>query len=229
MAGKGPGAARRIILRWLLGQFIPEIRIHQTPIPMLKKILLVIAIIVVGIIIVSRFQPDSYTVERSSTIEAPPEVVFAEVNDFSKWQKYNAWADTDPNAVYTYNETPRGVGASCSWKGNSDMGAGQMTILESRPNAYVKVDLEFIEPFEGKAITEYVLAPVNGGTQITQRMTSEHNFFSKIMCLFMDMDQMIGEKFEEGQRRMQAGLKGMQTEPEVVPAPASSDSVAVGV
>jgi uncharacterized protein YndB with AHSA1/START domain len=194
---------------------------------MLKKILIILLIIIVGIIIVSRFQPDSYTVERSATIAAPPEVVFEHMNDFEKWQQFNAWGDSDPNAVYTYSDVSSGVGANFHWKGNSDMGEGRMTILESRPNEYVKVDLEFIKPFEGKAMTEYVIAPADGGTQLTQRMSSDHNFFSKIMCMFMDMDQMIGEKFEEGQRRMQKALNGQVAEPVAAPEPATQDSTAI--
>lgn len=187
--------------------------------PMLKKFLLVIAIVLVGIIIASRFQPASYTVERSATIDAPPEVVFAHVNDFTKWQQFNAWGDADPNAVYTYSDVSSGVGANFHWKGNSEMGEGRMTILESKPNEYVKVDLEFIEPFAGKAVTEYVIAPEGTNSKLTHRMSSEHNFFSRIMCMFMDVDKMIGEKFEEGMRRMNKVL------PALVPAPEPSTEV----
>lgn len=192
---------------------------------MLKKILLVIALILVGIIIASRFQPDGYTVERSATIDASPELVFAHMNDFRKWQQFNAWGDSDPNAVYTYSDVSSGVGATFHWKGNSDMGEGRMTMLESRPNEYVKVDLTFIEPFEGKATTEYVMAPEGEGTKLTQRMSSTHNAFSKIMCMFMDMDQMIGEKYEEGFRRMNKVLPALGPAP-VEPISMPSDSTA---
>mgnify|MGYP003382719264 CR=1 FL=1 len=54
---------------------------------MIKKLLIGLAVVIVGIIIVSRFQPDGYTVERSATIAAPPEVVFEHVNNFEKWQQ----------------------------------------------------------------------------------------------------------------------------------------------
>ena len=130
--------------------------------------------------------------------------------------------------MYTYNDIASGVGANFNWKGNSDMGAGKMTILESKPNEYVKVDLEFIEPFEGKAIAEFVLAPASGGTQLTERTSSEHNFFSKIMCMFMDMDKMIGDKYEEGFARMNRVLPTLETAPAEAPITTPSDSTAVG-
>ncbi|MBK7268804.1 MAG: SRPBCC family protein [Flavobacteriales bacterium] len=192
---------------------------------MIKKLLIGLAVVIVGIIIVSRFQPDGYTVERSATIAAPPEVVFEHVNNFEKWQQFNAWGDSDPNAAYTYNETESGVGANFHWKGNSDMGEGRMTILESKPNEYVKVDLSFIEPFEGKAIAELLLEPTEGGTKLTERTSSDHNFFSKIMCMFMDMDKMIGDKYEEGFRRMNKVLPGLEPAP-IEPITAPQDSTA---
>ncbi|MBK6542648.1 MAG: SRPBCC family protein [Flavobacteriales bacterium] len=192
---------------------------------MIKKLLIGLAVVIVGIIIVSRFQPDGYTVERSATIAAPPEVVFEHVNNFEKWQQFNAWGDSDPNAAYTYNETESGVGANFHWKGNSDMGEGRMTILESKPNEYVKVDLSFIEPFEGKAIAELLLEPTEGGTKLTERTSSDHNFFSKIMCMFMDMDKMIGDKYEEGFARMNKVLPGLEPAP-IEPITAPQDSTA---
>jgi uncharacterized protein YndB with AHSA1/START domain len=192
---------------------------------MIKKLLIGLAVVIVGIIIVSRFQPDGYTVERSATIAAPPEVVFEHVNNFEKWQQFNAWGDSDPNAAYTYNETESGVGANFHWKGNSDMGEGRMTILESKPNEYVKVDLSFIEPFEGKAIAEFLLEPTEGGTKLTERTSSDHNFFSKIMCMFMDMDKMIGDKYEEGFARMNKVLPGLEPAP-IEPITAPQDSTA---
>ncbi len=199
----------------------------NTTTTMIKKILIGLLVIIVGIVIVSRFQPDSYTVERRAIIAAPPEVVFEHVNSFQKWQQFNAWGDSDPNAVYTYNDTESGVGANFHWKGNSDMGEGRMTILETKPNEYVKVDLSFIEPFEGKAIAEFLLEPTEGGTKLTERTSSDHNFFSKIMCMFMDMDKMIGDKYEEGFRRMNNILPSLTPAPvEPVTAPQDSSATA---
>ena len=117
------------------------------------------------------------------------------------------------------------MGANFHWKGNSDMGEGRMTILESKPNEYVKVDLSFIEPFEGKAIAELLLEPTEGGTKLTERTSSDHNFFSKIMCMFMDMDKMIGDKYEEGFARMNKVLPGLEPAP-IEPITAPQDSTA---
>lgn len=174
---------------------------------MLKKILLGLLAIVVIIIIVSRFQPDTYTVERTATIEAPPQVVHAQLNDFRNWEKFNPWADADPNPRYTYEGPATGVGSVYHWEGNKEFGKGRFTIAESKPDEYIKVDMQFIEPFAGAGVVEYRMAPAPGGTQLTETMTGEHSWMSKIMCLFVSFDKMLGEKFEEGHRRMNAVMK----------------------
>ncbi len=176
---------------------------------MTKKILLGLLAFVVLIVIASHFQLDSYTVERTGTINAPPQVVFTQITDFRNWEKFDPWRDLDTNMVLSYSGAESGVGAKYQWVGNSDVGKGEMTIVEARPNEYIKVALHFIEPFAGDAVNEFRLAPDGGGTRLTQSMTGEHNFLSKIMCLFMPMDKMIGPMYEEGFKRMNKAMEGM--------------------
>jgi hypothetical protein len=73
-----------------------------------------------------------------------------------------------------------------------------MTIVESRAPEQIDVDLHFIKPFEGQADTNFQFAPEGEGTKVTWHMEGKHNFFGKLMCLFMDMDKMVGGSFESG-------------------------------
>src|SRR5262249_31498349 len=63
---------------------------------MFKKIVLwFIAIIVIGILVlvgVVAMQPTDFKIERKATIAAPPAEVFAQVNDFRKWDDWSPWA-----------------------------------------------------------------------------------------------------------------------------------------
>lgn len=43
-----------------------------------------------------------------------------------------------------------------------------------------------------------VLTPSNGGTDVTWSMTGVNPFMMKVMCLFMNMDRMVGKDFEKG-------------------------------
>jgi hypothetical protein len=169
---------------------------------MVKKIvlgiLLVLVVIVGGVAILAAMQPATYQVERTSTMAAPSAVVFAHVNDFRKWDAWSPWAKRDPNAKNSYEGSSEGKGAIFKWSGNSDVGEGQMTILESQPNELIKIKLDFVRPFEDTSIVEFKFKDAGEKTQVKWEMHGEHNFMSKVMCIFASMDSMIGPDFEMG-------------------------------
>ncbi len=169
---------------------------------MLKKILLGLGAIIAIILIVAAFQPSTYRVERTATIDHPPSVVYAHLNDFHHWQKFNPFPDPDPHVQLTYDGAPAGEGAIYKWQGNAEVGKGQMTITESKPNEHIQIAMHFMEPFEGHATTHFNMKPDANGTELTWAMEGENKYVGKIMCLFMDMDKMIGEQFEKGLARM---------------------------
>jgi hypothetical protein len=174
---------------------------------MLIKILLGLAVIIVGIIIASRFQPHTYTVERTGTIAAPPSVVFAQLIDFRNWVKFDPCMELDANAVFSYEGPESGVGAKYHWTSNA-AGKGSMVITEISPDKEVKFDMHTLEPWESHATSAFQLVPDGNGTKLTWSMTGEHNFISKIMNLFKSMDEMIGGQYERGFERMNNAFVG---------------------
>jgi hypothetical protein len=167
---------------------------------MWKKILLGLVVVVVIFLIVVALQPAHFSVKRSANIQAPPERVFAQINDFKAWNSWSPWAKLDPNCKYTFGETSVGEGATYAWEGDGNVGSGNMTITESKPAQQVDIRLEFIKPFPGLCPTQFTFKPEGGGaaTQVTWTMSGEKNFISKAMCLFMSMDKMVGGDFEKG-------------------------------
>ena len=166
--------------------------------PVLKYILIGLLVLVALFLIVVALQPSSFRVARSTTIAAPPSVVFAQVNDFHKWEAWNPWDKIDPAMKRTYEGAPSGAGAIYAWVGNSDVGEGKMTITESRPGELVRINMEFFKPMAGTSTTEFTFVPQGGGTLVTWTMFGDNNFVGKAMCLFMNMDTMIGGQFEKG-------------------------------
>lgn len=167
--------------------------------PVFKIILIGLAVVVALFLIVVAMQPSTYKVARSATIGAPPSVVFAQVNDFHKWAAWNPWDKVDPAMKKSYEGSPAGVGAVYAWVGNGDVGEGKMTITESRPGELVRINMEFFKPMAGTSTTEFTFAPQgDGGTLVTWSMSGENNFVGKAMCLFMNMDTMVGGQFEKG-------------------------------
>lgn len=162
---------------------------------------LVVALLVLFVIVVA-IQPSEFRYARATTIAAPPETVFAQVNDFHKWEHWSPWAKLDPNMKTTYEGPSSGKGAKYAWLGNSDVGEGKMEITESRSPEYIKIRLDFIQPFAATNWTEFKFEPNGDQTHVEWSMSGENAFVAKAMCMFMDMDAMMGEYFEKGLAQM---------------------------
>jgi Polyketide cyclase / dehydrase and lipid transport len=173
---------------------------------MLKIILIAVPIIVVVFIIVA-LQPSTYRVTRSLAIAAPCEAVFPHMNDFKKWEAWNPWGKADPNIKLTYGSQTSGVGANYAWTGNKEAGEGRATITESRPNESVKYKMEFFKPMAGESEMEFTFKPQGDQTEVTMTVTGEKNFMARAFCLFVNMDKMIGGKFEKALADLNEALK----------------------
>ena len=172
---------------------------------MLRKILIGIAALIVLFIAVVAMQPADFKVVRSATVSAPAAIVFAQVNDFHKWNAWSPWAKLDPAMKQAFEGPESGAGAVYSWEGNNEVGAGRMTLTESRPSEFVRIKLEFLKPFAAVNTTEFSFAPQGSdATSVTWSMEGKNNFISKAFCLFMNMDKMVGGDFEKGLAQMKA-------------------------
>jgi len=165
---------------------------------MLKKILLVLVALVLVFVVVVALQPSEFHVERSVTVDAPASKVFGEVNDFHKWEAWSPWAKLDPNAKVNFEGPEAGEGTAMSWAGNSEVGAGKMTLVESRPDELVKIKVDFTEPFEGTSGAQFDFKSEGDKTNVTWSMNDDHNFLEKAMCLIMNGKKMVGEQMEQG-------------------------------
>ena len=174
---------------------------------MFKKILIGLIVVILIFVIVVALQRSTYSVQRSSTIDAPPAAVFAAMNDFHNWEAWSPWAKLDPDAKNTFSGEESGKGAVFAWDGNDDVGEGQMTITESRPNELVQIHLEFMRPMADECTTKFTFAPNGEGTEVTWNMSGENNFIGKAFCLFMNMDEIVGKDFEKGLANMKAEVE----------------------
>ena len=165
---------------------------------MLKTIALVIVVAIAGILIFAATKPDTFRVERSIAIKAPPEKIFPLINDFKRWDAWSPWEKKDPAMKRTYGSATSGKGAHYAWQGNSDVGQGSMDIVESVPSSKVALKLDFVKPFEGHNTAELTLQPKDGQTIVTWAMYGPSPFMTKLIGTFMDMDEMIGRDFAAG-------------------------------
>jgi uncharacterized protein YndB with AHSA1/START domain len=173
---------------------------------MLTKIILgtvaILAILVLGFVIIVSMQPSDFRISRSAKMKAPPSAVFAELNDFHKWDAWSPWAKLDPNAKATFDGPTSGTGATFTWSGNDKVGAGRQRIVESRPDELIRIKLEFERPMKATSTAEFTLKPEGDQTLVTWSMFGTNNFLGKAVSLFMDCDKMVGSEFEKGLANM---------------------------
>ena len=171
---------------------------------MLAKIFIGLAVIVVVSVVVVALRPSEFRVERAATISAPPPVVFAQVNDFRKWDAWSPYAKRDPAMKKSFEGAPAGVGAIYRWSGNHEVGEGRTTIIESRPHDLIRVKLEFVRPFAATNTAEFTFRPEGERTAVTWSLAGRNDFMGKAVGLFMNMDRMVGGDFEKGLARMKS-------------------------
>ena len=169
-----------------------------------KKVLVGLAVFLIIFFGFVQMQPPQFTVERSIKIAAPASTVYANLDDFHKWEAWSPWAKLDPNMKTTYSGADKGVGATYSWTGDDKVGEGVMKITENRPDELVKIDLDFIRPFAAKNVTEFRLKPDGNQTEVTWKMSGDKNFMMKLVHLFMNMDKLVGADFEKGLTQLKA-------------------------
>jgi hypothetical protein len=134
----------------------------------LKVIGMIVVLAVVVVLVLAARKPDHFRVQRSASIDAPPERIFPLIKD--------------PDMKRTFSGAGSGRGSIYEWAGNSNVGSGRMEIVESSVPSKVAIKLDFLKPFEGHNIATFRPTP----------------FVGKIMHVFLNMDRMVGTDFEAG-------------------------------
>jgi uncharacterized protein YndB with AHSA1/START domain len=171
---------------------------------MIESIVIVVVVLIALLLIYAATRPASFRVERSAIINAPPEKIFPLINDFRKWEPWSPWEKVDPAVKRSYSGAASGEGAVYEWSGNKNIGQGRMEIVESSPASKIKLNIDFIKPFEAHNTIEFTLVPQSDSTLITQAMYGPSPFISRLMSVFCSMDKMVGKKYEEGLANLKA-------------------------
>ncbi len=163
-------------------------------------IIVVVALVVLvgGILAYAASKPDTLRVQRSATIKAPPEKLFPLISNFHGWETWSPYEKKDPVMKRTFSGAESGVGAIYEWNGNKDVGSGRMEITEATAPNKIAIDLHFLTPFEAHNVAEFAIQPKGDSTEVTWTMHGPALFMTKVMGVFIDMDNMIGKDFEVG-------------------------------
>lgn len=141
---------------------------------------------------------DTFTVQRSTSVDAPPDRIYRHIIDLTKWAEWSPWEQMDPTMEKTYSGAESGVGSRYAWSGNRKVGQGSMEITDAKEHLEIEIALEFLKPFKASNTTAFTLEPAGGGTTVTWSMTGEKTLLIRLMGIFRSMDAMIGPDFERG-------------------------------
>jgi hypothetical protein len=174
---------------------------------MIKTIAIVAVIVIAAVLIFAATKPDTFSVQRTTAIKAEPEKIFAMLDDFHNWGSWSPWEKMDPNMKRTFSGPANGKGSVYEWDGNSKVGQGRMEITDASAPSHMTIKLDFIKPFEGHNVAEFVLEPKGGSTNVTWTMRGPSPYIAKLMSVFFSMDSMIGRDFEAGLANLKAAAE----------------------
>ena len=149
---------------------------------MIKIIAVVVAVLVAGILILAATKPDTFTVERATTIKAPPDKIFPLISDLKAWTTWSPYEKKDPAMQRTYSSATSGKGAVYAWESNRNVGSGRMEILRSSEPAAIVIKLDFFKPFEGHNIAEFTMLPQGDSTRLTWMMHGPAPLMSRVIA-----------------------------------------------
>ncbi len=165
---------------------------------MVKLFAIAVVALLGGVLLFAASRPDAFRIERSATIKAPPEKLYAQVNDLKAWTAWSPWERIDPALKRTYSGPQRGKGAAYAWEGNKDVGVGRMEITDAVPASKITIKLDFLKPFEAHNTAEFSFSRQGEATTVTWAMYGPSPYLSKLIGLLFNMDRMVGGQFETG-------------------------------
>ena len=171
---------------------------------MLKTATIVVVALVALLLLYAATRPDTFRVERSVSIKAPPEKIFPLINDYQNWKTWSPYEKLDPAMKRTFSGPAAGKGAVYAWDSNSHAGVGRMEILDTSPPSKVAIKLDFTKPFEAHNLVAFTLEPQGDSTTVKWAMDGPVPYFAKIVHLFLNMDRLIGTDFESGLANLKA-------------------------
>jgi len=149
-------------------------------------------------------RPDTFRVQRATSIDAPPEEIFSLIQDFHRWGSWSPYEKLDPTMKRNFSGAPNGKGAVYEWAGTSKVGSGRMEITDISPRSKVTIKLDFLKPFECHNMAEFTLEANGGATNVTWATYGPQRYLAKVMSMFLSMDNLIGKDFEAGLANLKA-------------------------
>jgi uncharacterized protein YndB with AHSA1/START domain len=167
-------------------------------------IALLLLVAVAAVLVLAATKPDTFVVQRTASINAPPEKIFPLINDFDNWASWSPYEKKDPAMKRTRSGAASGRGSVYAWEGDKNVGKGRMEIAEASPPSRITLKLDFEKPFAAHNIVDFTLEPKGQSTSVTWAMHGPVPYLAKIVHVIFNMDRMVGQDFEAGLASLKA-------------------------
>ena len=171
---------------------------------MIKTIVIVVVVLLAVLLGYAAIKPDTFRLERTTSIKAAPEKISPLINDIHQWELWSPWEKDDPAIKRTYTGALSGKGAVYEWHSDKQVGQGRMEIIESSPPSKVVLKIDFIEPMEGHNTVDFTIVKQGDTSLVTHAMYGPQPYLARLMTIFFSMEKMVGSKFEEGLANLKA-------------------------
>lgn len=179
----------------------------------LKRVVTALVLLVVILLIVGLFLPRDVQVERTITITAPPQQVYAEVVDLKHFNHWSPWFGIDPATRYVLAGKLGQPGQQLSWQSdNPSVGKGSMTLVESNAPGYVAFKLDFGP--QGQADSYFRIRKDGKQSEVTWGFRT--NFGNDIAGRYFGlmMDSVLGKDFEKGLASLKKTVEEGENKPD---------------
>ena len=156
------------------------------------------------ILVVAATKPRTFRIERSTSIDAPPESVFVLIDDLHNWARWAPQDKEDASMKRTYNGPEHGAGAVSEWTGSGGSGKEHMLITDSLPSTRISIQVDWVKPFVARNVNDFVLESTGTSTKVTWTMHGPNLYVMRIMSIFVNMDRTMGKHFEAGLANLKA-------------------------
>lgn len=173
----------------------------------IKKILFVIAGIIILALVAALFVSKEYSVKREITINKPSQEVYDYVKFIKNQEHYNKWVMMDPNMKKDYQGTDGTVGFVYAWDSQKDdVGKGEEEIKVLEEGKKINLEVRFIRPFEGLATTEMTTEAISPTqTKVSWGMSGRSAYPMNLTNTIMD--GMLGADLEQSLQTLKGILE----------------------
>ncbi|HXA86105.1 MAG TPA: SRPBCC family protein [Candidatus Dormibacteraeota bacterium] len=171
---------------------------------MILKTVVLVAALIVAVLIFAATKPNTFRIERSIAINAPPDKIFALIDDLRAWGSWEPEGRKDVTMKKTFIGPASGTGAAAEWDSKGPGGKGSLLISESVPASRVAIKVDFVRPFEAHNLNEFRLEPDAGGTRVTWSIQASNLYAMKLVGVFFNIQR-------EFEKHVEAGLRNLKT------------------